>query len=54
MIDAESGSRGATGDPSRWFVGARAGLKVMMHPMRAGIIRVGIDQWRRTSQNVDV
>lgn len=55
MMDAVSGSRGATGNPLLAdFVGASAGLKVIIHPMKTGIIKVGSDQWRRTNQNVDV
>ena len=55
MIDAVSGSRGATGDSLGWYlVGEREGLKDIMHPMRPGITSAGIDQWRMISQNVDV
>lgn len=35
-------------------VGADVGLKEMRFPTNAGAMRVGIAQWSKTSQNVEV
>jgi hypothetical protein len=57
-MDAVRGSRGATGPAGVSvgldFGGALAALNEIMQPMKAGAMRVGMAQWRRTCQKAYV